>query len=154
MVLVSLSNIGQSTILSATSNPLKLRKIRHLVDTGLTLLAHGNVPLWFWSYAFATACFLINRMPSPVLHNASSHEKLFKNTPNHGFLKTSGCIVYPLLRPYNTHKFAYRSKLVFSYAIPLTILIICVLIRIQTRFTPADMSSLMRVPLCMNHKVV
>ena len=35
------------------------RKHRHIVETGLTLLAHASVPFRFWSDAFATACFLI-----------------------------------------------------------------------------------------------
>jgi histone deacetylase 1/2 len=40
------------------------RKHRHIVETGLTLLAHASVPFRFWSDAFTTACFLINRLPT------------------------------------------------------------------------------------------
>jgi histone deacetylase 1/2 len=39
-------------------------KHHHLVETGLTLLAHGSVLFRFWSDAFSIACFLINRLPS------------------------------------------------------------------------------------------
>jgi histone deacetylase 1/2 len=40
------------------------RKHHHIVETGLTLLAHASVPFRFWSDAFTTACFLINRTPT------------------------------------------------------------------------------------------
>jgi len=40
------------------------RKIRHIVDTGLTLLAHGRIPLPYWNFAFSTAIFTINHIPS------------------------------------------------------------------------------------------
>ena len=43
------------------------RKHRHIVETGLTLLAHASVPFRFSSDAFSTACFLINRLPSRVI---------------------------------------------------------------------------------------
>jgi histone deacetylase 1/2 len=43
------------------------RKHRHIVETGLTLLAHSSVPLCYWNDAFATACFLINRLPSHTI---------------------------------------------------------------------------------------
>jgi histone deacetylase 1/2 len=40
------------------------RKHRHIVEVGLTLLAHASMPLKFWDEAFLTAVFLINRLPS------------------------------------------------------------------------------------------
>jgi histone deacetylase 1/2 len=35
------------------------RKHRHIVETGLTLLAHASAPYRFWSDAFTTACFFL-----------------------------------------------------------------------------------------------
>ena len=43
------------------------RRHRHIVETGCTLLHHANLPSQFWSYAFNTATYLINRMPTPNL---------------------------------------------------------------------------------------
>ncbi|RVW65725.1 Retrovirus-related Pol polyprotein from transposon RE1 [Vitis vinifera] len=43
------------------------RKHRHIVETGLALLSHASLPMKYWHYAFQTATFLINRMPSKVL---------------------------------------------------------------------------------------
>ncbi|RVW38240.1 hypothetical protein CK203_090917 [Vitis vinifera] len=45
------------------------RKNRHLVETARTILLHSNVPFRFWGDAVLTACYLINRMPSSVLHD-------------------------------------------------------------------------------------
>lgn len=66
------------------------RRNRHVVETGLTLLAQGNVPHRFWHYAFDTAVFLINRMPSRVSQSVSPYEHLFKKQPDYYFLKVFG----------------------------------------------------------------
>ena len=39
------------------------RKHRHIVEVGLSLLAHASMPLKFWDEAFITATNLINRLP-------------------------------------------------------------------------------------------
>ena len=41
--------------------------MRHLVETGLALLATTSLPLQFWLYAFHTTTYLINRLPTKVL---------------------------------------------------------------------------------------
>jgi hypothetical protein len=87
------------------------RKHRHLVETGLSLLASASMPLKFWDEAFFTASFLINRLPSPVTQNKSPFEILFHTTPDYNFLKVFGCACWPHLRPYNKHKLAFRSQL-------------------------------------------
>jgi hypothetical protein len=86
------------------------RKHRHIVETGLTLLANASMPLKFWDEAFTTTCFLINRLPSPLLHNKSPFEILFHQTPDYAFLKVFCCACWPHLRPYNQHKLDFRSK--------------------------------------------
>jgi transposase InsO family protein len=45
------------------------RRHRHLVETGLTLLTDAHMPLYYWSYVFQIAAYLINRMPTTTLHN-------------------------------------------------------------------------------------
>ena len=85
------------------------RKHRHIVEMGLTLLAHSSAPLHYWAEAFQTACYLINRLPTPVLNHESPFQKLFNLRPNYTFLRVFGCACWPHLRPYNKHKLDFRS---------------------------------------------
>jgi hypothetical protein len=55
-------------------------------------------------------CYLINRLPTPVLQNKSPFQKLFHHSPDYNFLRIFGCACFPNLRPYNQHKFDFRSK--------------------------------------------
>ncbi|RVW21370.1 Retrovirus-related Pol polyprotein from transposon TNT 1-94 [Vitis vinifera] len=57
-------------------NGVAERKNRHLVETARTLLLHSHVPFRFWGDAVLTACYLINRMPSSVLHDQIPHSLL------------------------------------------------------------------------------
>lgn len=86
------------------------RKNRHLVEVGLSLLAHSSVPQVYWSYAFQTAVFLINRLPTPVLDFKSPYSLLYGKSHMYNLLKTFGCLCFPYLRPYNDHKLQFRSK--------------------------------------------
>jgi hypothetical protein len=86
------------------------RKHRHIVEVGLSLLAHADMPLKFWDEAFLTVVFLINRLPSRVIENDTPYQRLFGKTPDYTFLRTSGCVVWPNLRPYNSRKLEFRSK--------------------------------------------
>jgi histone deacetylase 1/2 len=86
------------------------RKHRHIVETGLALLAHSCMPVRFWDEAFLTATFLINRLPTRVIDNASPMERLFKSKPDYTMLKSFGCACWPHLRPLNNKKLAFPSK--------------------------------------------
>ncbi|KAL2516708.1 Integrase catalytic domain-containing protein [Abeliophyllum distichum] len=80
-----------------------------LLKPGLSLLTHASMPLTYWTYAFATAVYLINRMPTPTLHLSSPFEKLLESQPNYTKLRVFGCLCYPWLRPYSQHKLDSRS---------------------------------------------
>ena len=100
-------------------NGFSERRHLHIVETGLTLLAHASIPLRFWPHAFATAVYLINRMPTPTLNLCSPYEKIFGYSPNYSKLKVFGCLCYPWLRPYTSHKLEPRSKpcIFFGYSL-------------------------------------
>jgi histone deacetylase 1/2 len=85
-------------------------KHRHIVEMGLTLLAHASMPLKIWDEAFLTAVFLINRLPTRVIHNDTPLHRLYEKDPDYTFLQTFGCACLPNLRPYNTHKLQFCSK--------------------------------------------
>jgi hypothetical protein len=85
------------------------RKHRHIVETGLSLLATANVPFIFWDSAFEIATYLINRLPSKVTKQKSPCECLFHIPPDYKFLKIFGCECWPFPRPYNSSKLSFRS---------------------------------------------
>ena len=62
-------------------NGVAERKNRHLVETARTLLLPHKVPQRFWGDVILAACYLINRMPSFVLHNQIPHSILLPNLP-------------------------------------------------------------------------
>ena len=80
------------------------RKHRRIVETSLALLYHANVPLHFWDDAFQTACYLINHLPTSLLHNLSPFEKLFHSSLDYSLLKIFGSAYWPNLHPYNSNK--------------------------------------------------
>jgi hypothetical protein len=83
------------------------RKHCHIIEVDLSLFAHASMPLKFWDEAFVSTAFLINRFPTPVLDYSSPLEKLFQTKSAYSFLCTFGCVCWPHLRTYNTHKLAF-----------------------------------------------
>ena len=75
-------------------NGVAERKNRHLIEIARTLL-HYHVPFRFWGDAVLTACYLINRMPSSVLHAQIPHSLLFLDQPLYFFLpRVFGCTCF------------------------------------------------------------
>ena len=58
-----------------------------------------------------TACYLINRMPTPVLNNDTPIYRLLKIQRNYDFLHTFGCAYWPSIRKYNAHKLSFHSMM-------------------------------------------
>jgi histone deacetylase 1/2 len=69
------------------------RKHRHIVEVGLSLLAHASMPLKYWDEAFFTAVFIINRLPSKVINYDTPHDRLLGSPPDYSFFRTFGCAV-------------------------------------------------------------
>ncbi|KAL3819930.1 hypothetical protein ACJIZ3_005835 [Penstemon smallii] len=86
------------------------RKHRHIVEVGLSMLAHSNLPMIYWDDAFQTATYVINRLPTTVLNQKSPFEKLYNRIPDYSFMRVFGCACWPNLRPYNKNKLNFRSK--------------------------------------------
>ena len=47
-------------------------KHRHIIETCLSLLTKSHLPKKIWDEGAATAAYLINRLPTPILKNRSS----------------------------------------------------------------------------------
>ena len=86
------------------------RRHKHIVETGLTLLGQCHAPLKYWSYAFESFVYLINRTPTPVLNYKSPFECLLKSSLDYAFLRTFGYLCFPFLHQYNAHKLDFCSS--------------------------------------------
>jgi hypothetical protein len=95
---------------TSPQNGLVERKLRHILETGLTLLAHSHLSNRYWVSVFLIAVYIISRLPIPTLQYKSPYLKLYKHEPDYRNLKVFCCLCYPLLRPYASHKLEYRSK--------------------------------------------
>ena len=108
-----LSEHGISYLTSPTHTPqhngVSERKHRHIVETGLTLLSASSMPREYWTYAFSASVYLINRLLTPTISMQSPYQKLFGEPPNYEKLRVFGCLCFPWLRPYTTHKLQSRS---------------------------------------------
>ncbi|KAG8489057.1 hypothetical protein CXB51_017047 [Gossypium anomalum] len=95
---------------TSEQNGVAERKHRHIVETGLALLAQANLPMQYWGYAFCSAVHLINRLPTPVLSGQSPYQRLFGHEPTYGHLRVFGCCCFPHLRPFVKHKLEFQSQ--------------------------------------------
>ncbi|OMO62984.1 Integrase, catalytic core [Corchorus capsularis] len=91
-------------------NGLPERKHRHIVEMGLTMLFQASLPRSLWLEAYSTAVYLINCLPTPILHGCSPFEILFSATPEYKHLRVFGCACYPYLVPYRKDKLSPKSK--------------------------------------------
>jgi hypothetical protein len=66
---------------TSQQNGVAERKHRHIVDMALTLISQSSLPFQYWPYAFSTAIFLINRLPSLHRLSFSPWESFFSKQP-------------------------------------------------------------------------
>jgi hypothetical protein len=84
-------------------------KHRHIVEMGLSILAHASMPLKYWDEAFLVATYIINLIPTKVLAYDTPIHKLLGATPDYSSFRVFGCACWPNLRSYNSHKLQLRS---------------------------------------------
>ena len=95
-------------------NGVAERKNRYLIETTRTLLLHYHVPFRFWGDAVLTACYLIHRMPSSVLHAQIPHSLLFPNQPLYFLPRVFGCACFVhILTPGQDKLSAKATKCIF-----------------------------------------
>lgn len=90
-------------------NGVAERKNRHLSEIARALLFHAQLPSKFWYDAYATAAFIINRIPSQSLDHVSPYEILFKIKPAYSLFRTFGCLCYPFLGSTRVDKLSPKS---------------------------------------------
>ncbi|KAL0561212.1 hypothetical protein IC582_001634 [Cucumis melo] len=87
------------------------RKHRHILDFIRAQLLSGSCPEKFWGEAVLTSVYVINRLPSQVIHNISPFERLYGTLPSYSHLKVFGCACFVLLHPHEHTKLEPRARL-------------------------------------------
>ena len=90
-------------------NDVVEHKHRHLLNVGRALRFQAHLPLQFYGESLFTATYLINRLPTPVLHNKSPYEILYNKPPTYTHLRVFSCLCYASnLQPLT--KFSPRAR--------------------------------------------
>ena len=64
----------------------------------------------FWSDCVLIACFLINRTPSPLLHNKTPFDLLFQKLAQYSFMHVFGCLSFASTLSAHRTKFQPRAR--------------------------------------------
>ena len=101
-------------------NGVAERKNRHLMEVARSMMFHTNVPKRFWGVAVMTTCYLINKIPTRILHDQSLHEVLNKHCPSIDHLRAFGCLCFVFIPGEQRNKLEPRVLEQCSLAIHLT----------------------------------
>lgn len=94
---------------ASKQNGVVERKLRHIVEVGLTLLAQVNLLMKFWGYTILCAVHLINHLPITILRDHSPYLVLYGKSPTYSHLWIFRCCCFPHLCPFNNHKLEFLS---------------------------------------------
>jgi len=99
-----------SCVETPQKNGVVVRKHQHILNIIRTLIFQSNLPKLFWNFAASHAVFLLNRLPSKVLHNKIPYDILYGSSSDLTFIKVFGCEAFASTLAHNRTKLDPRAR--------------------------------------------
>ncbi|XP_049392792.1 uncharacterized protein LOC125857124 [Solanum stenotomum] len=88
----SLGIVHQRTCIhTPQQNRIAERKHKHLLEVARAVRFQGHIPLKFWEHCILSIAYIINRLPTPVLHDRSPYEVFHNIKPSLHHMRVLGC---------------------------------------------------------------
>ena len=105
----SLGIVHQRTCIhTPQQNGIAERKHKHILEVARAIKYQGHIPIKFWGHCVLSVAYIINRLPTQVLHGKSPYEKFHKQQPSLQHLRVLGCLCFAK-NMYIQDKFQPRS---------------------------------------------